>query len=68
MNPCIRCGNKSWSDIVIFTETTFGQGDSTHKCYVKCGKCGAKSREFSDWGLFEDTTLRAAQLDWNDNN
>jgi len=67
MNKCKKCGNSNYSTLVLFTESTFGHGDSTHKCYVKC-QCGNKSKEFTGWGLFEDKNLRLAQKDWNNDN
>jgi hypothetical protein len=67
MNKCRKCGNTNYSTIAIHTETTFGHGDSTHKCYVKC-KCGNKSDEFSNWGLFSDKAFREAQANWNEQN
>lgn len=67
MNQCIKCGNESYSTIVIYTETTFGHGDSSHKSYVKC-KCGNKSKESGGYGLFSDKALREAQSNWNTEN
>lgn len=68
MNTCKDCGNVNNSTIVIFTETTFGHGDSTHVCYVKCTQCGNTSKKETDWGLFSDKTFRAAQGNWNKEN
>lgn len=67
MNQCTKCGNVSYSDIVIHTETTFGHGDSSHKCYTQC-KCGHRTKEFWGYGLFDDVTFRKAQAAWNDAN
>lgn len=67
MNQCIQCGNRNYSTIVIHTETTFGHGDSSHRCYVQC-KCGYRSKEHWGRGLFEDETFRAAQNSWNEEN
>lgn len=68
MNNCNKCGEKSLSQITIFTETNFGQGDSTHKTYVKCKTCGNESASFGGYGFFNDKGLREAQADWNKNN
>ena len=75
MNKCKECGNQSLGHIVIFTETTFGHGDSGHETYVKCTnklpdgtECGNKTSSYSGYGFFEDTDLRKAQAEWNKNN
>lgn len=62
---CIKCGSYN---IVYHTETEFGQGDSTHTCYVKCGECGNTSKPEQDWGIFEIKTFRKAQDNWNEEN
>lgn len=67
MNKCNKCGNINYSTLKIITETTFGHGDSTHVCYVKC-ECGNTSKKFSNYGLFSDNAFRSAQKDWNDQN
>lgn len=67
MNIDHKCYEAGINDSKIITETTFGQGDSTHICYIRCSICGKKSKEFSNWGLFEDSTLRKAQEGWNSN-
>lgn len=67
MNKCINCGNNNYSTIVIHTETTFGHGDSSHRCYVKC-QCGNTTTSFSGYGLFSDKALREAQSEWNKQN
>lgn len=68
MNPCKKCGEVSLGKLVIFTETTFGHGDSGHITYVKCTNCDSTSASFSGYGLFDDKDLRKAQSDWNRNN
>ena len=68
MNQCTKCGNQSYSRIIIYTETTFGHGDSGHKCYVRCIECGNASKEEFGYGLFDDKTFRKAQQNWNDEN
>jgi len=62
-----KCDKAGINDSKIITETTFGHGDSMHNCYVECKICGKKSKVFSDYGLFERSTLRQAEKDWNDN-
>jgi predicted nucleic-acid-binding Zn-ribbon protein len=68
MDNCKKCGNGNASTIVYFTETTFGHGDSTHRCYVKCLQCGNTSKEESNWGIFEMSTFRKAQQNWIEEN
>lgn len=60
-----KCCEAGINESPIITRTQFGHGDSTHKCYVICEICGKKGQEFSNWGLFEDDTLRKAQASWN---
>lgn len=61
-HECYRAGiNES----KIITETTFGHGDSTHITYVMCSICGKRSEEFGNYGLFENSSLRKAQENWN---
>jgi len=62
MNKCKQCGH---IHIIIFTETTFGHGDSQHTCYAKCKQCGRRSEEFTDHNLCDDKTIRKAQASWN---
>lgn len=68
MNKCKNCGNMNYSTLVIFTETTFGHGDSTHECYVKCTECGNRSKSVSGWGVFQADSFRSAQKNWNNEN
>lgn len=75
MNQCSKCGNRSYSAIVIFTETTFGHGDSSHKTYVKCThknidgvECGNRTEDVWGRDLFADADLRKAQALWNAQN
>lgn len=65
MNNCHVCKHPI---IIYFTETTFGHGDSTHKCYGKCAKCGNTSTPVTNWGIFEIKTFREAQDNWNKEN
>ncbi len=68
MNKCSKCGEMAYARLVIFTETTFGHGESFHKTYVKCTNCGNKSKEFGYYNWFRDEDLRKAQDSWNEEN
>jgi hypothetical protein len=62
-----KCYNAGINNSKIITETSFGHGDSSHITYVKCFICGRKSKEFSNYGFFDDKSLRLAQENFNDN-
>ena len=68
MNKCKNCGNKSLGSITFITKTNFGHGDSSHITYVECEKCGNKSKQEQDLGIFEMKTFRKAQDNWNNEN
>lgn len=68
MNNCKKCGEKSLSQITIFTETNFEQGGSGYDTYVKCKTCGNESKHYGGYGFFEDKSLRLAQENWNEQN
>lgn len=60
-----KCDRAGINSSPIMTRTKFGHGDSFHICYVICEICGRKSKEFTNWGLFDDKTLRQAQEEWD---
>jgi hypothetical protein len=60
-----KCSPAGINESIIYTETRFGHGDSSHVCYVKCSICNKSSRPFGNYGLFEPSSLREAQRDFN---
>lgn len=69
MNNCRICNGGNAGHKIV-TETEFGHGDSTHKCYVEC-ECGnrsSQSENTSNYGLFSDKAFRAAIENWNKEN
>lgn len=63
-----KCWEAGIGESKIITETTFGQGESFHRTFVKCEICGKESKKFGGYDWFKDKDLRSAQEDWNTNN
>lgn len=58
MDRCIVC--KTGFPKYV-TTTIFGHGDSDHVTKAVCQNCGSEYKSHSNYGLFDDKTLRKAQ-------